>query len=121
MSINVSIVCSRAIGRTWRGSGAGTGGSGTGGSGTGGSGTRGASGGGCISGSNTPSGWSRITRNSWLGAGNGSSGAATVWQGVKISKNMENKYEDAKCVDCGTGAVMESSGVPDTASKVGWL
>ena len=44
---------------------------------------------------------------------------------------MENKYEDAKCLervvrnsgkpirltckDCGTGTVMESSGVPDTA------
>ena len=69
-----------------------------------------------------------------------------MWEGVRISKNMEKKYEDAKCLvsknmenkyedakclervvrnsgkpirltckDCGTGTVMESSGVPDTA------
>ena len=37
-----------------------------------------------------------------------------MWEGVRIKKIR--RYEDAKCVDCGTGAVMESSGVPDTAS-----
>ena len=76
-----------------------------------------------------------------VGAGNGSIGAVTVREGVRVGKNTENKYEDAKSVErvvrncvgnmennqrakkcCyGTwkttnvqrGAVMESSGVPE--------
>ena len=62
------------------------------------------------------------------GADNGSTGAATtVWEGVRTwktnTKKMQSVWKESlgkqirpTCKDCGTGAVMESSGVPDTAS-----
>ena len=52
--------------------------------------------------------------------------ATTVWEGVRTwktnTKKMQSVWKESlgkqirpTCKDCGTGAVMESSGVPDTA------